>query len=591
MGRSLIAVWYSIGVKVGGRGIEFVKALPFAVFLFAFLIRLPGIGWGLKNDLHNASYHPDEPVIFGFSRGIVPGQGRFTPGSYNYGTLYLTLLRIASDVTTTYSGGPKVQGEGWSWSNPDRTDWEWVSRCHMAGRILSALAGAGTALAVFYIGRRSFGNAAGGLAGAVIAVAPGFVLHSRFQTVDALATFLLACSLYFAVRIASPPNPSEIENQKSKIENVLRDSLWCGFFAGLSAGTKYTGILALFALAAALLLTRPKGFGKALGAGLLAAALAFVLATPGVLLDTQQFVRDFTYEMHHTSTGHGLVFEGTPNGFVYNIGNLFLGIDPLLVLLGLAGLVYAAYKRRPWAVVMLAFWLPYYVLTGRAEVKFLRYSFPLYIGIAAGTGYAMVAAHRRGGWVRLGVGIGILGLGGLGGGGLASTVATSVNMMGEDPRDAAARYLRSTGGRVGLVNGPWFWSPPLYPDSAAPLSVRPAVRLRQMEAQAAPPIDVVANPDGSVTPWDPRLVADLHPDRIAFSSFEFMPVFRLRGSKGLDPSVQPDVDRSTQFLDLLDKSYLLDRQFGSPRRSLIPEWMMPEDLLYSEPLLWVWKRK
>jgi hypothetical protein len=40
------------------------------VFLFAFLIRLPGITWGLPNALHNQSYHPDEQVIFSYSQGV-----------------------------------------------------------------------------------------------------------------------------------------------------------------------------------------------------------------------------------------------------------------------------------------------------------------------------------------------------------------------------------------------------------------------------------------------------------------------------------------------------------------------------------------
>jgi hypothetical protein len=341
---------------------------------------------------------------------------------------------------------------------------------------------------------------------------------------------------------------------------------------------------------AAVLIAKPKNPLAVFGVGVLAAVIGFIVATPGALLDREAFLRDFSYELQHTSSGHGLVFLGTPNGFLYNLVNLCIGIDALLVLLGVGGLFYAAYKRHAWAVILLAFWLPYYVVIGRAEVKFLRYSFPLYVGVAAGVGYAIVAAHRRGRFARLGVGIGILGFGGLGGGGIASTVASTVKMVGQDPRDAAAEYLRSSGGTVGLVSNPWFWSPPLFPNTAEPLSVRTEVRLEQAKAPVDPAVELAVNQDGTISPWEPRLITEMRPDRVAFSSFEFLPLYRLRGAKGLPPDDQPDVDRGTRFLDLFDKSYTLEKEFGSSHRALVPEWMLPEDALYAEPMVWVWKR-
>ncbi len=56
--------------------------VPLLVFLAALAIRLPGIGWGLKNDLHNQSYHPDEEVIYWASQRVEPAKLKFTPGFY-----------------------------------------------------------------------------------------------------------------------------------------------------------------------------------------------------------------------------------------------------------------------------------------------------------------------------------------------------------------------------------------------------------------------------------------------------------------------------------------------------------------------------
>jgi hypothetical protein len=151
-------------------------------------------------------------------------------------------------------------------------------------------------------------------------------------------------------------------------------------------------------------------------------------------------------------------------------------------------------------------------------------------------------------------------------------------MMGTDPRDATAEYLRSVGGRVGFVNNPWFWSPPLYLDSAVSM-IPPKYRIEQMREEANPPVDVTVGGDGNVPPWDTKLITDLHPDRITFSSFEYFPVERLRPT-------QP-----SRFMDLLEKEYTVEKVIGCKHWGLISEDMMPEDLLYAEPTMWIYKRK
>jgi len=111
------------------------------VFAVALIVRLIGIGWGLPNEQRNQSLHPDEPVIWAYSQSIEPAKGDFTPGFYNYGTFYLTILRVSTDIVASYGGGPKDDSE--------QALWRAIGRYHKAGRVISALAGAGTALFVF----------------------------------------------------------------------------------------------------------------------------------------------------------------------------------------------------------------------------------------------------------------------------------------------------------------------------------------------------------------------------------------------------------------------------------------------------------
>jgi hypothetical protein len=568
------------------------KLIALALFVFALALRLCGAGWGLKNDLHNASYHPDEPIIFANSRAIVPGLGQFTPPQpiprfYSYGTLYLTLLRVVSDVTTTYTGAPSTTTLG----NPEKTDWGWVSRCHFAGRLISCVAGAGTAIFVCLVLFELAGSLAGVAGGALIAVAPAHVLHSRFQTVDILATFFLSVSLFYSMKLAGTTHAEPDLEPPSKSTSAMKFAMLSGLFAGLSAGTKYTGMIAILSLMVAAVIQDRKRFLGPVIFGTLTACFIFLFTTPGVVLQTSAFLTDFNYEMTHTATGHGLLFTGTSNGYSYTFTNLLFGIGPLPVVVGLIALVYAAFRRRPWAWIALAFFVPYFLLIGHAEVKFARYSFPLYLGVACGFGYAMEVCQRRGGWWRIGVGVGILGLGGVPFGGAATSAALTASMMGQDARDQAATYLRENPGPVGLTNSPWFWTPPYFKDAEDPLFIPLPEKLYLAQFQSRPPLSVAYDDANQVIPaWSSQLLTRNKPPLISFSSFEYFPILRLSGRKDLAEQ-QKEVDSDDGFVQKLQTDYTIDRQFGSPMIGSGHPEFLPEDFYYTDPVIYIWKRK
>ena len=552
--------------------------VPLLVFLAALAIRLPGIGWGLKNDLHNQSYHPDEEVIYWASQRVEPAKLKFTPGFYNYGTLYLTMLRVASDMTAAYTGSPDPKSEDSFWS--------YVARCNLAGRLISALAGAGTVLLVFFILLRICGLI-GGLSGAaVLAVAPAHVVHSRFQTVDVTAVFFLATAALFAFKLI----PREGEDPPSE-KQVLKWLIAAGAFTGMSAGTKYTGLLGLLTILVVLFFCRRPTILKE---GLIAAAAmfgAFFLSCPGVLLDNAAFMHDFKFEMLHTATGHGLVFEGTANGFLYHLGNLFQGFGTIATLMGVAALVYAAYRRHVWAIALLAFVVPYYILIGRAEDKYMRYTFPLYVGLAAGFGWAVAKGHQRGGYSRMAVAAGILAIGGVDYGGLIGTVRFTAYMTGEDPRDGAARYLKQQckdkpDAVAGLPEDPWFWSPPLFPDStiSRQLIVKRAHWMQEMRAASNPKVTFYMTPDGNPTQFDKRLITDIKPDYVTYSSFEYEIPQRLQGRSDISNDGKGLSAEYKEFGDALAANYEGDREFGDSIG-------MVQDMEYVQPHVLIWKRK
>ncbi len=547
-----------------------------ALFAFALLIRWAGIDWGLPNADRHWSLHPDEPVVFAYSQRVEPAKLDFTPGFYNYGTLYLTLNRVAADMVSAYGGGPK-QADG-------SDAWEWVGRVHAAGRAMSAFAGAGLVWVVFALLRR-WTNLTGAAFGATaLALAPGLVVHSRFQTVDVLATFLLALSLFFALELVpreSDPPPIAPD----------RAALLAGLFAGLSAGTKYTGVLALVALGAVCLGTR-RWRPLALGAGV--AAAAFLVTTPGAVLDGGKFWADFGYEMAHTSTGHGLVFAGTAPGFLFHLGNLVLGFGTLLTLLGVVGLVQAVREKAVWAVALVLFALVYFLVIGRAEVKFLRYVFPLLPVLAVGFGWWVGKGQARGDLRGKGVVVlGILAVGGLLGGGAGLTAVATQAMSLGDPRDEAGRWLKENakGQTVGLVSDPWFMSPTLFPEVGAPRWVPFETRDSAMRAATDPRVVrfVPPNPDERFD-WDTRLL-DEGPDFVAYSSFDTEGLDRLAGSTNVPAEFRLQIDRFRAFSQRLQAEYDLAQVF--PPEALLGPGPLSQvhDLMYVRPTLWVWKRK
>jgi len=566
--------------------------IPIALFVIALSIRLVGIGWGLKNELHNQSYHPDEPVNWMYSQQIEPAKLKFTPGFYKYGTLYLTGLRIVSDMTAAYSGGPDPK-------NPDAT-WAFVSRCHLAGRVLGAIGGALTVLLVFLMLRRFIGLLGAGAAAALIAVAPGHVVHSRFQTVDVFATLLLVASAFFALRLI--PEGEEPIPQKA----FMRDLLLSAAFAGLSAGTKYTGALGLVTLLAILFLCHRPRFLKDAAIGLGVCVLAFLISTPGALLEHDKFMEDFGFEMGHAAAGHGLVFAGTSSGFLYHFGNLQSGIGTILVLIGLAGLGYAAYRRHKWAIALLVFFVPYYILIGRAQDKYMRYTFPLYLGVAAGFGYAVSAGQRKGGWGRSVVALGILGLGGVDSGGLVRTARYTAWMVGEDPRDATARGLKKEADKnpnavVGLASDPWYWSPPLFPDAPEPRSVPLPTRMAQMAAAQHPAVTFFQPPDAPAHVFDDRLITLTKPDFVVFSTLESTPMTNLLGVDTPATFASLDKAAQTERVNRLETGKIAAGQFASFVQALSADYELAdlqgehadpvEDMQYVQPELYIWKRK
>ena len=239
------------------------------------------------------------------------------------------------------------------------------------------------------------------------------------------------------------------------------------------------------------------------------------------------------------------MFEGVGNGALYHVTNLVVGFHIFALVMGLWGLGRAIKEKHPWALAIGLSFVAYFILIARAEVLFLRYTFPLYPALALGFAVFVGRLHERQGLGRVGVAMAFLAVGAQ----ATSTVSITTEMMGEDARDRICRLIRSLSNEstvVGLVNDPWFYTPPFFPDSAM---MRGANGLQSSEMRAITAPRVVCSFGKS---WDKHLLMN-EPDFIVLSSFEVGDVDRLRAKK----IAGPEVDAFMEFDEIVVRDYNL----------------------------------
>ena len=551
-----------------------IALISLLIFIVALAIRIPGIGWGLKNDLHNQSYHPDEPQIFDFSHQTnIFHQPSFRQ-YYNYGTLYYAILRTTDAVGQAVGAIQRPASLEMEDITRSTQNWDafntYVSQDDLWGRYASAIAGAATAMLIFLI-LQQWTTLLGGIAGAaLITFSPAHVEHSRFQTVDIISLFFVALCTYACIRLL---RPQFVETKKWWLEVVVTAVL-----IGCAASTRYTDGLMLIPLWVAIIVRRPNGWIAFVAVAPFIVFAAFVATTPGFITDSDYFWQNFNYQVSHAQEGHDLVFVGRPSGFIYHIYLLIVGTSGPAAILGIAGLIYAGIRKHVWAWIALAFFLPYYVSIGRLDTMFLRYGFPLYVGVACGFGYAISAIQRRWNNKWLAGGVAAICLLGIDNpqAGLRGTYLFTKWMTDTDPRDAAGAYIKEQANQnpnidVGIIgSAPWFYSAAVMKDSTV-------LYFQPREVQAAQLAQ-------STKPHVVTFMSGANPAFATYSSYEVEDGLRLKGNSDIDLVSRGSVEIVNEQVSILNERYRQVEVFGGDGPGV-------HDLEYIRPTIWVLKRR
>ncbi len=236
----------------------------------------------------------------------------------------------------------------------------------LVGRMVSVVAGVGTVLLLGILGSRLFSARAGFLAALFLAVAYQHVRESHFATTEIPFFFLLTASI------------------TSAVEGRLRGRI--GLFrlsavlAGLSASTKYTGLLALvpvsfLGLGLPGLSVRQKSREIVVCAVLFFAA--FALTSPFVLLDPEG-ARQSVTELFHETWGDSTLSSPDPLHPV--TFSLLHGLGLPLLSLGLLGVAASVFNRdveSRWKSHLVVVWFAtFYAVAAITPTRFARYALP-----------------------------------------------------------------------------------------------------------------------------------------------------------------------------------------------------------------------
>lgn len=319
------------------------------IAIFGLALRLYGITFGLPNN-----YHPDEIPKANAIMQMVSSHS-LNPRYFLHPSL---LLYCTYFVNTVFH---------WGW-----LDGDFRASIFLAGRTVSAVAGSASLFVLYLLGTRLANRHVGLLAAGLLAVFPLHVTCSRYLKEDSLLLFFLLCCVALVVRAVQDDKPNSI--------------LWAGLFAGLAASTKYSGILAVGIVAAAPWLKSQRWMPdrKYLVTSTVAcllAPIAFLAASPYIVLNYSKFQSDFRYERSHALRGHTQSIDAWSQYWMYHFWRSIIpGVTTLPALSAVFGCGLLLWRRRSQdlflVALLLAFYLPAEWIKSKPAPQPERYIFP-----------------------------------------------------------------------------------------------------------------------------------------------------------------------------------------------------------------------
>ena len=317
------------------------------IFCVALVFRLIGLRYGLP-----AVYNPDEVAIM--SRALAFAKGDLNPHNFLYPTFYFYALFAWEGLTAVLAVAVRAVDSFGAFQREFFLD---PTRVFVAGRLLTALLGAATAVATGVLGTRlgsRFGlhPRVGLIAGLIVAVSPLHVLNSHYVKHDVPVTFLivLAYLAYERVWRLAP------EDGKAHTPLIAAAAI-----TGVAFSTHYYTIF----LAIPLAWSAARGAANAADAvrriaiAAIVSAIVFFLCSPFLLVEPGVALRDIRANRAIVVDRAAEQLGYVASALRYGRLLLFDTVGWPAAIAAIAGLFVAA-RRNPAATIwLLAFPLPF----------------------------------------------------------------------------------------------------------------------------------------------------------------------------------------------------------------------------------------
>jgi 4-amino-4-deoxy-L-arabinose transferase-like glycosyltransferase len=351
------------------------------------------------------------------SPGIVVPQGERRDFAYGHLPLYLGVAatRLVERI------GPSLQNvlpAEWLLTRDLLNGRDAIEFRHLTAvaRALTGLFDLGTILLLYLLGRRLFSPATGLVAAALLAVNVMHIQLAHFFVTDPYLTFFVLASLCCLIA-ALPAGVTAVPTRRQKAFWLLG-----ALCAGFAVGSKFAASLLVLPLALTTALIFPRHFERWLILAGLVLFGAFFLSNPFSVLDFGcdvalpattiagreiPQIRLGSCLLENVSKQGSMVrgerdvafvrqYAGTTPYLYFFEMQFKWGMGPLLALLAFAGGGWAVWRvarpfwaqRRSWWIfaqqpevapqlILLAWCLPFFLVTGNFQVKFMRYLQPL----------------------------------------------------------------------------------------------------------------------------------------------------------------------------------------------------------------------
>ena len=340
------------------------RRLMSVLLLIAFLLRVPGILWGLPIiDKYAVIYHPDEPKIIrsaiAFPEDIFRTEDLRYPTGLHYfvGMIVLPLDALASSSQISNA--------------------QFQILTFIIARLISMALGLGSIFLVYLLGKQLYNSNTGLIAAALLTVSLYHARHSSIATTDVATSFLVMAVLIFLYRL-SP-------------KSHYREYVFLGTFIGLLAGVKYSGGIILVAITIVLFQLFAYANNRddkqnVLIGGIIAgtvAILAFLFTTPAILVNPKLLFDSLQYESTRVEFSRLPIWDLQPLIGDYRL--LVIGVGLPLALLILFGVVSAFKKTEIRINIPLVATVFVYVLFfwGSMLVRYLILILPILCLLAA----------------------------------------------------------------------------------------------------------------------------------------------------------------------------------------------------------------